>query len=93
MRYFLCIIVFLVTLSLAKVTQANTAIENLEPLLKDQWLALLHYHDGHSLITDRNYFVSNTGGIDPYSELNAILEIYRNGVDKEVYCKFPYRFK
>jgi Domain of unknown function (DUF4105) len=57
--------------------------------VSEEWKNLLHYNDGKSYIDDEKYFLSNTGHIDPYSELLASIDAIIS--DQQVYCRFPYR--
>lgn len=54
-----------------------------------EWLNLLHYQNGKSLISDRSFFLSPEGMFNPEDELKANIE---NLSKKEMLsCKFPAR--
>lgn len=64
------------------------------------WRALLHFKGGHSLILDKDFFLSDKGQIDPQAELEATIEAYftqkhsieRKSGDQNIVCIFPARY-
>jgi len=61
----------------------------------DQWLKLLHYSDGRSVIKSETFFLSSTGKNDPSSELESTIKGFfqDNTNDNSLHpqCLFPAR--
>lgn len=62
-----------------------------------QWLALVHYRPAwfggvRSTIDSDNFFVSPEGKYSPRKELDATIDLFENGADKEKKCLFPARY-
>lgn len=64
------------------------------------WRDLLHFKGGHSLILDKDFFLSDRGQIDPQAELEATIKAYftqehtikRESGDTNIVCIFPARY-
>ncbi len=64
------------------------------------WKDLLHFHRGHSLILDKDFFLSGRGRLDPQAEMEATIEVYfirehkikRESGDTDIVCIYPARY-
>ncbi|GMO56432.1 MAG: DUF4105 domain-containing protein [Rickettsiales bacterium] len=63
--------------------------DDLQTYKKTEWLLLLHYKDGESVITDTRFFLSPNGKTNPSDELNATITSFYEG---NGLCDFPARF-
>lgn len=59
--------------------------------LKKEWLDQLFYVGNKSLISSKNYFISENGGSDPVEELRASLSLIKKNATFFA-CKFPSRY-
>jgi hypothetical protein len=90
-KLFLAVCLFFVS-HLVYASETHIAIE--DAALSHQWRALLHYErslflDDKSAISSSDFFFSDTGNVDPLSELNANLTAFIN--TPELQCQFPAR--
>ena len=72
--------------------------QKLEDLAVDPtWLKLLHYKDGKSSITDKNFFIDEEGRTSSLKELKATLKAYGQKFTKDesanhAQCRYPARY-
>ena len=69
---------------------SSHSFAQLEKLANDQqWLNLIRYQDGKSLVVNKDWFLAKDGRTNPLAELKATLELYKNA--KKSDCRFPAR--
>ena len=92
-KLFLAVSILLIS-QLVSASETRLSIE--DAAQSHQWRALLHYEraiftDNQSAITSSDFFFSDTGHIDPLSELRASLTAFTT--TPELQCQFPARAK
>ena len=77
-------------------SSVSFGVSDLKSLSNDRaWLDLLHYRAGYvnprlsSQVDDAAFFFSDTGHLDPHSELQAFIAAVKE--DQQVGCRFPAR--
>jgi len=90
-KFIICIfLLFFHTLLFSNQTIIEKAL-SLKLDTNDYWLQLLHFEDGKSIITNKDFFISTHGHTDPKKELIKTLQnIYNTPI---VRCKYPARVK
>lgn len=84
-------------------SQANLLIDKANELGLSEdpfWRNLLHFKGKRSKILDDDFFLSETGKVDPHAELEATIKAYflkdqpvkKEGGDNNVVCLFPARY-
>ncbi|MDR1026238.1 MAG: DUF4105 domain-containing protein, partial [Lactobacillus sp.] len=75
--------------------RAGEALFYDEPANSQQWLDLLHYQKGRSLVDKKEaFFLSDVGYKDPKKELEATIEAFKDPDaqgDEHAVCRFPAR--
>jgi hypothetical protein len=93
----------MLSVSVIYASESDLYIEKANALhLADEpfWRDLLHFKGGHSLILDKDFFLSDRGQTDPQAELEATIEAYftqehtikRESGDTNIVCIFPARY-
>lgn len=82
----------LVTVWLLCSEAVSFAVDLKELSSHPKWQALLHYHNGKSLIKDSKFFISPIGVNSPYEELKATASIINDHEKVAAFnCQFPAR--
>src|SRR4051794_39159251 len=56
----------------------SLSYDSLQPVQKDYWLKLLHYHKGTSRADGELFFLAKKGKTDPGAELEADVAAFKN---------------
>lgn len=89
------IFIYLIMSISAKAGYLKPHYEMSDIFFQPEWLNLLHYHNGKSVINaDSNFFLSSFGAVNPQAEYEATLNGLFDNTKRDndsVFCRYPAR--